>query len=289
MSARDYLESHGVEAALAEAIASVVRERPADPLAAIGQALIKARQRQKKAGRLPSVAVAPTAKTLLLVRHGESMHNISEVAQFGDKGADSSLFDAPLSPLGETQVESLKGHSALAGVELAICSPLTRAVQTLLGAYPELEEGGQHAASAPPPPVELWPLAAEHLTDSCDIGSGASELRAKFPWLNVSGLDEVWWYTDEETGREEASESRRRYTDFGFMEPERLLFERVDAFVDRVRRRPERVIAVFGHSDWHNCLMERHAGIGDYWLENAEVYRLTLEPAAAGEDATARA
>ena len=270
---RTYLESHGVEAAI-EAVAQVLRERPADPVAAIGRALVAASR--------PKSPPPPTAKTLLLVRHGESMHNISEVAQYGDQGTDSSLFDAPLSPLGETQVESLKGHEALAKAELAICSPLTRAVQTLLGAYPALESAER---GGKPPPVELWPLAAEHLTDSCDIGSGASEIAARFPWLDVSSLDEVWWYTDEETGREDPHESRARYRECGFMEPELRLFERVDAFVEQVRKRPEQTIAVFGHSDWHNCLMDSHAGIGDYWLENAEVYTLTLEPkgAAAAE------
>ena len=40
---------------------------------------------------------------LRLVRHGESLHNISSVAAYGDQGADPSLYDAPLSPRGEAQ------------------------------------------------------------------------------------------------------------------------------------------------------------------------------------------
>ena len=218
---------------------------------------------------LKSPPPIPQPKTLLLVRHGQSMHNISDVAQFGDQGADATLYDAPLSPLGHEQVAALAGHELLAKAEFIICSPLTRAIQTMYGAFPP-DRG------APPAPVELWPLAAEHLTDSCDIGSGAAEIGRKFSSLDVSKLPEVWWYTDEETSREDAFASRERYREYGFMEPELTLIKRVDAFVAALRQRPERVIAIFGHSDFFNFVMERHGGVLDYWLENAEVYPLEL-------------
>ena len=217
----------------------------------------------------PKPAKKPTdPTTLLLVRHGQSMHNISSVAQHSDTGADATLYDAALSPLGEQQVEALVGHAELASAELVITSPLTRAVQTLFGAFPR--------APAECPPVEVWPLAAEHLTDSCDIGSGAAALAKAFPSLahQMRALPEVWWYTDEETSTTDAMDSRTRFRDSGFMEPELTLIKRVAAFADELRARPERVIAVFGHSDYFNFLMENHCGVADYWLENAEVYRV---------------
>ena len=65
----------------------------------------------------------------------------------------------------------------------------------------------------------------------------------------------------------------------GFMEPERTLITRIDEAVAALRARPEKVIAIFGHSDWFNFLMERHCGVSDYWLENAECYVATLPPA----------
>lgn len=145
--------------------------------AALGLAWIFSRTRRLAPVRkaLRSLLVGPSASPvkkavteLLLVRHGQSMHNVSDVAQYGDTGADATLFDAPLSPLGENQVAALAGHPELAAAELVVTSPLTRAVQTLLGAFPK--------APAACPPIEMWPLAAEHLTDSCDIGSGASVL-----------------------------------------------------------------------------------------------------------------
>jgi broad specificity phosphatase PhoE len=197
------------------------------------------------------VHVKDEPKTLLLVRHGQSMHNISDVAKYGDQGADSTLFDAPLSPLGETQVAALAANRELAVAELVITSPLTRAVQTMFGAYPSLARG-LAAKGERVPRIEAWALVTEHLTDSCDIGSGSSELRARYPQIASAfdSLPEVWWYTDDETSRKDPEESRAHYRDNGFMEPEATLIQRVDAFVDALRARPERVIAVFGHSDY---------------------------------------
>ena len=222
-----------------------------------------------------SAALAP-AKVVLFVRHGQSMHNISDVAAYGDKGEDAALFDAPLSPLGEQQVAALAGHAELAKADLSVVSPLTRAVQTLLGAFPT---AAAKRVSPSCPPVQVWPSMAEHMTDSCDIGSGTSTLASRFPAFDWSPLPEVWWYVDDETSTTDAEDSRRRYRECGFMEPELRMRKRVDAFVDALYAQPERVIAVFGHSDFFNEVFKRHLGIENYWLENAEVYRVELPPA----------
>ena len=63
-------------------------------------------------------------KKLLLVRHGESTHNVSPVAEHGDSGGDAALYDAPLTKKGESQVAKLAGHKALAAAELLVSSPL---------------------------------------------------------------------------------------------------------------------------------------------------------------------
>ena len=177
-----------------------------------------------------------TPPIVLFVRHGQSMHNISSVAAHGDQGELAELYDAPLSPLGEQQVAALAGHPELATAELAVVSPLSRAVQTLLGAYPD---AGSRRASPSCPPVEVWPTMAEHLTDSCDIGTGSNELATHFPSFDWSVLPEVWWYTDDETSTIDANDSRVRYREAGFMEPELRLRGRVDAFVDALYARPE--------------------------------------------------
>lgn len=145
----------------------------------------------------------------------------------------------------------------------------------MLDAFGRFFALGGKLPSLPSPP----PLATPPRPTSAGLGIEA-RARSGFPSLDVSGLPEVWWYVDDETSTSDAADSRKRYRECGFMEPESALLARVDAFVDALRARPERVIAVFGHSDFFNFLMERHCGVSDYWLENAEVYRATL-PAAA--------
>jgi len=215
---------------------------------------------------------------VLLVRHGQSMHNISDVHAFGDSGADATLYDAPLSSLGESQAAGLAGHALLATAEHAVVSPLTRAIQTMVGAFPAASARGAAGVS---PPCTVWHVMAEHLTDSCDIGSGAATLAASWPTLDFSALPEVWWYIDDECSASDALDSRRQYRECGFMESEAAVNSRVDAFVAALRARPERVIAAFGHSDFFNLVMERHCGIEDYWMDNCEVYALELPPATA--------
>ena len=279
-----------------------------------------------------SAAKAPS-KVLLLVRHGESTHNISSVAEHSDRGHDAALFDAPLSDKGREQVAQLAGHSELAVAEVILVSPLTRALQTLDAAFPTrppaaaevgIETGvlpaherveeyvkrhslretleaavnraleqasddplasiaeyarsrSRAAVEAERPPVEVEAMLAEHLTDSCDIGSGRAALQAHWPALDFGKLPEVWWYTDGEASTTDAADSRRHYREAGFMEPLRAVEARVDRLAAALRARPERTLALFGHADLFHLLMERHCGRDDKWLKNAEVLRVELQ------------
>ena len=145
-------------------------------------------------------------------------------------------------------------------------SPLCRALQTLEGAFPTL--GSRQFGKE----VKVWPVASEHLTDSCDIGSGAKQLAQRHPRLDLKTLPEVWWYTDAETSRRDADDSRTRFRDFGLIEPRAQLEARVDQFAADLLKRPESTIAVFGHSDFFNCFLDRQCGAGDHiWLDNAQV------------------
>ena len=169
---------------------------------------------------------------LILVRHGESTHNISSVAEYGDHGRDPSLYDAPLSPIGTTQACALSTqHPDLVTADLILSSPLTRALQTMCGAFPPTSAS---------PTMEVWPLAAEHLTASCDIGSSPVELSTRFPHLDFSALPPVWWFVDADTSREDPAHSRERFREFGFYEPFSSFEARVDAFVAALRVRAAR-------------------------------------------------
>lgn len=80
-----------------------------------------------------------TAKTIYLIRHGESLGQKadSEVARRNDK----NLIDCGLSKLGmwqaEVQIRNLLTEEEMNSIELVVSSPLTRAIQTAVLAFPD--------------------------------------------------------------------------------------------------------------------------------------------------------
>ncbi|KAG2570202.1 hypothetical protein PVAP13_7KG073009 [Panicum virgatum] len=94
-------------------------------------------------------------KTIHLVRHAQGVHNVE-----GEKDHSAytspSFFDAPITPLGWRQVDYLREHVKNCGlaekIELVICSPLLRTMQTAVGVFGgESYTGG---GGAPPLMVE---------------------------------------------------------------------------------------------------------------------------------------
>lgn len=61
-SAKEYLEKFGVEAAVARAVTQILKERPSDPIAAIGQLLLSATG--------PSIGVGSNFPMDVIVHHG---------------------------------------------------------------------------------------------------------------------------------------------------------------------------------------------------------------------------
>ncbi|MFN3077629.1 MAG: phosphoglycerate mutase family protein [Alphaproteobacteria bacterium] len=72
------------------------------------------------------------APLLHLIRHGQSTFNAACAVI---PWSDPMLFDAPLSARGEEEVALLRRRVAELPVELVLVSPLTRAIQTALGAF----------------------------------------------------------------------------------------------------------------------------------------------------------
>lgn len=160
------------------------------------------------------------AKTIHLIRHGQSTFNAAIAAS---PFANHLIFDAPLSAEGEQQARTLRTRAEGLGAEIVLVSPLTRAIQTALGAFGDIA------------PILVEPLHRERVEYSCDIGRSPAALAAAFPGLAFDHLDDPWWYTDG---------SHPQAICF---EPEALLEERVAAFTRLLAARPERTIAVVGH------------------------------------------
>ena len=115
---------------------------------------------------------------MILLRHGQSEFN----RHYEATGQDPGIADAPLTPLGREQAEA--AAEALAGedVRRLLCSPYTRALQTVA---PLARRLGL--------PVLVTPGVRERRAASCDIGTPRARLALAWPGHDFGALDEVWW------------------------------------------------------------------------------------------------
>ncbi|CAI7595531.1 unnamed protein product [Penicillium viridicatum] len=137
-----------------------------------------------------------------LVRHAESTHNVSK---------DFSQLDPSLTPLGFEQATRLTQtfcHAPQVGIILT--SPLRRAIQTTLAAFPHVldkryfDQDSGHG-------IENGTKCT-----SCDTGSTSPALEKDFPRLGVKDLPEGWqvkesiYASEDEAVKERAKRARSR-------------------------------------------------------------------------------
>lgn len=105
------------------------------------------------------------------VRHAQGVHNLSH--------ANHHLPDPELTPLGEEQAGALGARfPALENIQLILSSPLRRAIQTALLAFPsKMGDGGLQ--------VIAWPEVQEASDLICDTGRDLLEIKAEFEKLPV--------------------------------------------------------------------------------------------------------
>lgn len=161
--------------------------------------------------------------TVLCIRHGESTFN----AAWRIDPVDPLHYDAPLSERGRDQVAQARAMLARYPVEVVLCSPLTRALQTAHGLF---------AGHPTAPRIHLAPLLRERVENSCDIGRAPSALAVEFPALDVAGLADAWWHRD-------GTPDERGIC----VEPIAVVQARAAQLKAEVMRRPERVLALVGH------------------------------------------
>lgn len=269
------------------------------PLSALGR---------RQVATLRDAALASAARAR---RRGEA----SRFAGDDDSDASSDSDSARLDGGGASGGRSATTFAPMP--EVVLCSPLTRALQTAVGAF----EGT-------PARVEVLPELREHLTKSCDVGRPVGELVAEFPCANfermarrvaadpssssrtdVAALDpspsgpgaidsRVWWYVDPEADppQDTAEACRRDFASYGFIEPEAALRRRVAEVYEHVRTREERCVALVGHADFFVRLAARMEGPGpdgaleELWLENCGVASFEIRvPRAVAKDEGRRA
>jgi broad specificity phosphatase PhoE len=148
-----------------------------------------------------------------VIRHAEAVHNLSK---------DFSKFDPPLTPLGFSQAANLiKTFPDASNVGLILTSPLKRAIQTTLSAFPHVLDKryfDPESASGIERGAELVIDAElqERSSLPCDTGSDIEELRSMFPRLDFGALERRWQWKeglfapDDEAVRGRAVRVRKR-------------------------------------------------------------------------------
>lgn len=129
------------------------------------------------------------ASKIYLVRHAESEHNVSK---------DFSQPDPALTPLGLQQAVELGATFPYSSqVAIILTSPLRRAIQTTLSAFPHVldkqyfepgsEQGIENGAK-----LVFDADLQERSVLPCDTGSDRAVLEEAFPRLNFQGLKQGW-------------------------------------------------------------------------------------------------
>lgn len=161
-------------------------------------------------------------KTVYYLRHFEALHNIPP--------HDYTLRDPELSPFGRTQATTtLKLIEKIPSIDLIVCSPLTRTLQTYLLLF-------QQRTNIP---LIIHPDLQEVCSDVCDVGSPLDILREKFP--NLSDALKTF---EESFGPVDWLEKRKPDSLYS---PKQVKI-RAQRFHQWLMNRPEKNIVVISHN-----------------------------------------
>uniref|UniRef100_A0A453ACD5 Phosphoglycerate mutase-like protein n=2 Tax=Aegilops tauschii subsp. strangulata TaxID=200361 RepID=A0A453ACD5_AEGTS len=175
---------------------------------------------EMEAGAGTALYPAHRCKTIYLVRHAQGIHNVEGEKDFAAYKSHA-LLDAQLTPLGWSQVDTLREHVTKSGlakkIELVIVSPLLRTMQTAVGVFgggnytdgasasPLMVEGAGNSGRQPISSLNCPPFLAveacrEHLgVHPCDKRSSITKYRTLFPAIDFSLIkndEDVLWGPD---------------------------------------------------------------------------------------------
>ncbi|CAI5744820.1 unnamed protein product [Peronospora destructor] len=218
-------------------------------------------------------------KTLYCIRHGESTYNewrTKSLLNFSWMWIrDPMIIDAPLSAKGKKQAaqlnEFIKSKQLEEKIQAIITSPLTRAIETTIRAFPDTQI-----------PILVEPLCREMLDTACDIGQGPTDLAQQFlsvGHIDFSFLDPFWWLEAEKfprTGPNNAppmSIVAPKTADevLVLRESKEELDARIREFAAKLAERPEQHIAVVGHSSFFKRMLGMNRK-----LNNCELHETSL-------------
>ena len=164
--------------------------------------------------------------TIYLIRHAQSAFN----AVYDVNKPDPMILDAPITELGETQARQARNEIEKLDINNLIVSPFTRTLQTAQLIFENRL------------PFQINAAVREQLVNSCDVGSPPHKLAKDFPHLNFNHLDECWWHDGEKDHRGIS------------VEPEEVLMERANRFVDFLKRESIHSTAIVSHGNFIRAL-----------------------------------
>jgi broad specificity phosphatase PhoE len=142
--------------------------------------------------------------TVYLVRHAESVHNVTK---------DFNLRDPGLTELGFTQASSLAtSFPALSSTAIVLTSPMTRTIETTIagfGAIVDKNLVGEISGREGGAKLILDPDLQERSDLPCDTGSELGTLRSRFPDLTISSLGEEWYVKEGQHTADDAAVAAR--------------------------------------------------------------------------------
>lgn len=210
------------------------------------------------------------------VRHGESVWNVMRKKYGSEEDRYSRVLyhpDCDITDVGiqQSQEAGMKLQQLLSATDAdhndvqMIVSPLRRALQTANGMF----DGGLR----PPANIVVQPLAAEIVSDSCDIGSPTSVLEKEYPTYNFSHMQQNWWWP---YGRS-PEETYQGLSHRGESEPESHVLERIVKLKTFLKDLETSVVVLVCHSEtiwWLSSYVRDGERFGT-WTEKGEIVDLT--------------
>jgi len=217
--------------------------------------------------------------TVMLLRHGESLHNI-EIRKFMENHPewklrewfeiedqfDPKIRDAGLTEKGIQQARDMSGQVAQFNPSLMILSPLTRNLHTAKEACRGVFE------STPGAEVHISPILREHTYSTCDLGTDPVTLQAAWPeWTSqLHNVTDRWWVPEQLLAEGSSVDSDARNE---CREPWQNLQNRTDTLIQLLQEKKEQ-----GHE---RVLVVGHAvlffALTGNWLSNCELVELDIE------------
>lgn len=196
-------------------------------------------------------------KTVHFVRHCQSTWNEAQHVfelNHADKEMQSEAFiDAPLTAFGEEQAANIKQKIQELNAEVAITSPLKRAIETCIRTYGVENVVATH-----------W--CAERGESICDIGKTKESLEKLYPTIDFSDLPlGVWWFVDEDL-KDQLTNPRKCYEwvlnngTFKLGETDCHFERRLERFYEFLQNRSESNIVVFSHSMFLRSYFSKYQG-----------------------------